>query len=302
MHHVSFLRRASLLLLLLVFPVHTCEVRAQAPAKAPAKSCLWKVTSKENAIYLLGSVHILKADAYPLSKAIESAFTGSKKLVLEVSLDAMNSPSAQQLILTKSLLPEGKTLKEALSPETFRLVQQRAESLGLPMTALQRMKPWFLSLSLTVMKMQQLGYDAKFGVDKHFFDRATKETKEVLSLETPDFQINLLDSLPAKTQEASLLQTLRELDQFESEFDQIIRAWVLGNEKKLEESLLESFKEYPDVYEKLINERNRNWLPKIEAFLKDGNHVLIIVGAAHLVGRDGVIELLKQKGYAVEQL
>jgi uncharacterized protein len=139
-------------------------------------------------------------------------------------------------------------------------------------------------------------------VDRHFFERARKAKKDVLWLETADFQLNLLDSLPAKTQEESLLQTLKELDQFETEFEQIMRAWATGQEKQLNDLLLASFKEYPDIYAKLISERNRSWLPKIEGHFQGGNKTLIVVGAAHLVGPDGVVELLKKKGYSVEQL
>jgi len=243
----------------------------------------------------------LKSDAYPLSQAIEQAFVNSTKLVLEVNLDSLNSSDAQQMVLAKALLPGGKTLNETLSPATYQAVQQKVEAMGLNMEALKRMKPWFLSLSLVAMKMQQLGYDADNGVDRHFFDRATKADKEVLGLETAEFQINLMDSLSAKTQEESLLQTLKELDQFETEFEELVRAWASGQEKQLDNLLLQSFKEYPDVYAKLISERNRRWLPKIESHLQGGNKTLVVVGAAHLVGRDGVVELLKRKGYSVEQ-
>jgi uncharacterized protein YbaP (TraB family) len=300
MRHLSRYHRASWLLLLLL--VRSVQASGQNATQAPVKSCLWKVVSKDSAVYLLGSVHLLKPDAYPLSPAIEQAFGNSTKLVLEVNLDSLNSPDAQQMVLRKALLPQGKTLNETLSPAAYQAVRQTVDSMGLNLEALKRMKPWFLSLSLVAMKMQQLGYDVQNGVDRHFFDRAMKANKEVLGLETAEFQIDLLDGLPAKTQEESLLQTLKELDQFEAEFEQLVRAWASGQEKQLDNLLLQSFKEYPDVYAKLISERNRNWLPKIESHLQGGNKTLVVVGAAHLVGRDGVVELLKRKGYSVEQL
>jgi uncharacterized protein len=288
------------LLLLLVFS--GSETTAQNARQAVKKSCLWKAVSRDSTVYLLGSVHLLKPDIYPLSEAMEQAFVDSSKLVLEVNLDSLNSPDAQRIVLAKALLPAGKTLTEILSPATYQAVRQKVEALGLDIEALKRMKPWFLSLSLVTLKMQQLGYEAQHGVDRHFFERAKKMKKDVLGLETADFQLNLLDSLPAKTQEESLLQTLKELDQFETEFEQIMHAWATGQEKQLSNLLLESFKEYPDIYAKLISERNRNWLPKIESHLQGGIKTLVVVGAAHLVGRDGVVELLKQKGYSVEQL
>ena len=299
MRHLSRYHRACWLLLLVL--VRSAQVAGQTAGQAPVKSCLWRVVSKDSAVYILGSVHLLKSDAYPLSQAIEQAFVNSTKLVLEVNLDSLNSSDAQQMVLAKALLPGGKTLNETLSPATYQAVQQKVEAMGLNMEALKRMKPWFLSLSLVAMKMQQLGYDADNGVDRHFFDRATKANKEVLGLETAEFQINLMDSLSAKTQEESLLQTLKELDQFETEFEELVRAWASGQEKQLDNLLLQSFKEYPDVYAKLISERNRRWLPVIEGHLQGGNKTLVVVGAAHLVGRDGVVELLKRKGYSVEQ-
>lgn len=292
--------RYAWLLLLLLF--RTSEIAAQNASQAPTKSCLWKVVSKEGTVYLLGSVHLLRSDAYPLSRAIEQAFDDATQIALEVNMDALNSPDAQRMVLTKALLPEGNTLNEVVSPATYQAVQKKVEALGLDIQALKRMKPWFLSLSLVAMKMQQLGYDPQHGVDRHYFERARKAKKEVLGLETADFQIDLLDSLPAKVQEESLLQTLKELDQFETEFEQIVRAWAAGQEKQLSEMLLKSFKEYPEIYAKLITERNRNWLPKIENFFRTGNKTLVIVGAAHLVGREGVIDLLRQKGYSIEQL
>ena len=167
-------------------PFSSCRSKCQ-PSSCQ-KSCLWKVVSKDSTVYLLGSVHLLKSDAYPLSQAIERAFGDSTKLVLEVNLDSLNSPDAQQMILAKALLPEGKTLNEVLSPATYQAVRQKVEGLGLDIEALKRMKPWFLSLSLVAMKMQQLGYDAQHGVDRHFFERARKAKKEVLGLETADFQ------------------------------------------------------------------------------------------------------------------
>src|SRR5262245_36116149 len=154
-YHTNTLHRTGWLLVLLLF--HPFEIAAQKASQAPAKSCLWKVVSKDSTLYLLGSVHLLKSDAYPLSQAIEQAFNESTKLVLEVNLDSLDSSHVQQLILAKSLLPEGKTLDLILSPSTYQALQQKVKGLGLDIEILKRMKPWFLSISLVATKMQQLG-------------------------------------------------------------------------------------------------------------------------------------------------
>jgi uncharacterized protein YbaP (TraB family) len=296
----SFWKRFIAVLLATLLCETISQALAQAPSSATTRSCLWKVTSKESAVHLLGSIHLLKKDAYPLNGTIESAFNGSKTLLLEVNLDEMTSQDVQQLILSKGLLADGKTLPEVLSKESLVLVKERIEALGLQVEAVQRLEPWMLTMTLSLAKLQQLGYDPALGIDKYFFDKAKRQKKEILALETAEFQINLLDALPAKTQEAALLQTLKELDVMEQEFDAIVQAWKVGDTKRLEGSLLDSFKEYPEVYQKIVSERNKNWIPKIEELLERRGNTLLVVGAAHLVGPHGVVELLRNKGYVVE--
>lgn len=293
--------RIAVLVFLILFPWRAAAFWAQAPSPVPAKSCLWKISSKQGTLYLLGSIHLLKKEAYPLNKAIENAFSNAERLVLEVNLEEMNSQDAQRLLLSKGLLAGGRTLQQSLSKESFALVNEKLETLGLPLEAVQRLKPWFLMLTLAVTKLQQLGYDPTHGIDRYFYEKAKLQSKEVLGLESAEFQIDLLDGLPVRTQEAALLQTLKEMEVMEKEFDQIVRAWAAGDTKGLEDSLLQSFQEYPEVYEKILTARNRNWLPKIEELLQQPGNTLVVVGAAHLVGPAGVVQLLRKKGYTVEQ-
>ena len=152
------------------------------------------------------------------------------------------------------------------------------------------------------MQLEQLGYDSKLGIDKHFFDKANADKKEILSLESIEYQVNLLEGMSSGNQEAALLETIQELDLFKKEFEDIIKAWSSGESMKLNGLLLDSFKEYPELLNQLIVQRNKNWVPKIEEFLNQKGNVLVVVGAAHLIGNKGVIEMLRQKGYVVEQL
>ena len=113
---------------------------------------------------------------------------------------------------------------------------------------------------------------------------------------------DLLGDLPADMEETVLLQTMKEHDDIQKEIVAIIEAWKSGDADVLDTILLKSFKDYPGVHKRLIVDRNKNWLPKIESLLGQKENVMIIVGAAHLVGKDGVIAVLKQRGYQVEQL
>jgi uncharacterized protein YbaP (TraB family) len=281
--------------------VNSPEMAQESRISVP-RNPVWRVETAGNTVYLLGSVHLLKKENYPLPEALEKAFSDSRKLVLEVNLDSLEAPSTQQMILAKGLNPEGKSLSQILSPETYQLARKQIEAMGLNLERFEVVKPWLLSLTLTTLAMQRLGFEPQYGIDKHFFDKAGTEHKEILSLETAEYQLDRFDGMSVKMQETFLLQTLREIDTLGKEFEEIVSAWRAGDTKILESTLLESFTEFPEAYQLLVSERNSNWLPQIEAFLKQKENYLVVVGAGHLIGKDGLISLLRSKGYSVTQL
>jgi len=266
------------------------------------KSCLWKIQSGKNAVYVLGSIHFLKKDSYPLARAIEEAFEDSEKLVLELDFGALDPVGSQKVMLEKGLYRDGRTLQGSLSKETYALAQKAMRESGMDIQALNEFEPWAVALTVMSLRLQKLGYDPNHGIDKHFFNKAKTAGREVLGLETFEFQLDLLDKLPADTQELLLLQTLSDLEVIEEELDRIIRSWASGDTEMLASLLLGSFKEYPVVYQSLILDRNKSWLPRIEQFLTQDKNFIVVVGAGHLVGEEGVIALLREKGYVVEQL
>ena len=269
---------------------------------AQEKSLLWKVRSGPNTVTILGSIHFLKKENYPLKKNIEDALDSAKKLVLEIDLQATDSQKTQQVIMEKAVNRDGSTLQENVSPENYALAEEKARDLGIDVRSLSPFKPWFVALTLSSLKLQKLGLDPNYGVDRYLAERAKKSGKPIAGLETFEFQIGLFDQLPAKEQELMLRQTLQEMDLLEKGAERIVQAWMKGDSASLEELLLAAMREYPDLYQKLIVDRNRRWLPQIERMIKQGENPLIAVGAAHLIGKDGIIELLKQRGYTVEQL
>ncbi|MSP37331.1 MAG: TraB/GumN family protein [Deltaproteobacteria bacterium] len=154
---------------------------------------------------------------------------------------------------------------------------------------------------MIVRQLQKLGYDPNLGVDRLLAERAKLAGKPVSGLESGEFQIELLDGLPADLQEMMLRQSFAEMEQFDKTVDTMVRAWRKGDVVAAEKLFLESMADYPALREKLLDQRNRNWLPQIENFLKLDEDVLVVVGAAHLVGKNGLIELLKGRGYKMEQ-
>jgi uncharacterized protein len=268
---------------------------------AQEKSFLWKVDSHQNSLYILGSIHLLNKEAYPLKQSIENAFEQTNKLVLEIDLRSANSDKVQQLMLQKGASTDGTVLHQNVSKETYESVAMRAKELGIDIRLLNSFKPWIVATTMAAVKLQQLGFDAKLGIDRYFADRAIRSNKPTGGLETAEFQLGLFDRFSAKDQELLLRQSMNEMDHLERNVAEIVRAWKSGDVRSLEEHLLAGMRDYPEIHQKVIEDRNRRWLPQIEGMLSRGENALIVVGAAHLVGTNGVIQLLKSRGYRVEQ-
>jgi hypothetical protein len=268
---------------------------------AQEKSFLWKVSKGEKSAYLLGSIHYLKKENFPLRKTILDALDSSKRLVLEIDLNSASAASAQRLTVEKALYRDGTILSQNIEQETYRLAAQRADQLGIDMQVLNPMKPWFVALTMMAIKFQQLGLDPNLGVDRYLAARAKDGGKPTSGLETLEFQLTLLDQLSKRDQDSMLRETVTELDLLDQNFKEIVQSWLKGDGASLEALLLASMKEYPDLHQKIIVDRNRRWLTQIETLIAQGHDAMVVVGAAHLVGQDGVIAMLKTRGYKLEQ-
>src|SRR6185503_21067628 len=252
-------------------------------------------------LYLAGSVHALGADAYPLSAAYESAFAAAGTLVEEINLAEAESLAAAPMLLAKGLYTDGRTFEGAVAKDTATLVASRLKDTGIPMELIRTMKPWMVMLMITAFEAQKAGLDAALGLDKYFFDKAKAANKPVQALETAESQIDRFDKMPETLQEQMLRSTLTELEVQRDSVNAMIGAWRKGDAPALEKMALSSFEGYRGAYTSLIVERNNNWVPQIEACLAKPQPCFVVVGAAHLVGPDGLLTLLKKKGYQIEQ-
>ena len=269
---------------------------------AATSSFGWKVTSDRGTLYLVGSVHMLSKDYYPLSPALEAAFDASDVLVEEVDFAEVLAPESQLQMLTRGMLPGGQSLDAVVSPETFAAVSRRLADLGMPIEPLKRFKPWALALTLLGLEWQQTGFDPNLGLDKHFYDRARADGKPVEALETLEFQISRFDGLSREEQDRLLASSVRDLDAQRRMVTALAEAWRAGDATRLEQIVIEDLEQEPRLYERLLVERNRMWLPALDAQLAGGGTAMVVVGAAHLVGPDGLLAMFREKGYHVEQL
>jgi hypothetical protein len=256
---------------------------------------------KRSAVYLVGSVHVLKAENYPLPAEIEAAFTNSAIAAFETDIEAMQGPETQLKLMGKARLPEGETLAQQVSPEVYAAFTNHLNEDGLPVVVFDQFKPAMAAFALLILDLQHLGFDPKFGLDKHFFDRARKESKQIVALETVDFQIGLATQFSKEEGEAVMKWTMDDLDKLKQEYPDMLKAWQTGNSDKLEKMLNEGFQKVPKIFQRLVTDRNKRWLPKIEEWLQGDKNAVMIVGAGHLVGKEGVVELLRKKGLKVTQ-
>jgi uncharacterized protein YbaP (TraB family) len=164
------------------------------------------------------------------------------------------------------------------------------------------MKPWMVMMMLSAMQVQQAGLNPALGLDQYFFDKATKAGKTVIGLETAEYQIDRFDTMPEALQEQLLRSTLDELNLQTKELSATVAAWQRGDAMTIEKGVLGSFRKYPAAYRSLIVERNNNWIPQLEKCLARTTPCMVVVGAAHLVGPDGLLTLLQRKGYKIEQM
>jgi uncharacterized protein YbaP (TraB family) len=275
-------------------------VAAQTTAPA-GKSFLWKIQSGSRLLYLAGSVHALSADVYPLSPAFERAFSASGTLVEEIDLGEADMLTAAPAILAKGMFLDGRRFDSVVSKETAAMVSARLKDSGLPVEMFQVMKPWMVMLTVAALDAQKAGLDPTLGLDKHFYDRAKAAGKATVGLETAESQIDRLDSMSNDLQEQLLRSSLSEAETTRNSLKSIVAAWRRGDSASLETTLLSDFKQYPAAYRSLIVERNNNWMPQIDACLTRPQPCLVVVGAAHLVGPDGLLTLLQRKGYRLEQ-
>ena len=270
-------------------------------AQDSTKSCLWSVESETTTVYLLGSLHVLKPDSYPLATVIESAYAASQKIVFETDLAAMTDPAFQTKMLAAGLYPEGQSLFQNLSVGTRQMLEKKIAELGLQAEQFARFKPWLMAVTLATFELQRMGFSPAYGIDMHFFGRAKQNGKTIGSLEPIEYQLDLLSNMGAKNQGAFLEQTLKDLELVTEMAEDMVKFWQAGESDQLFRLLFKSFKNHPQIYDRLLIQRNQKWVAQIQALLQEVDTALVIVGAGHLVGPDSVVALLEEKGYAVKQ-
>jgi len=271
---------------------------------APPVPLLWKVSDADNAVYLLGSFHLLKPTDYPLSPEVDAAFADAERLVFEMSPEEMASPTLALEMQKAAIRDDGRSLQDDLGPKVWGRLEAYANKNGLPTAMLSSFEPWFVGLMISLTEMQKHGLDSKLGLDTHFAAQAKQAGKPTAGFETGQQQISFLDTMSRDEQIQMVDEALAESAEGKAAVDKLHAAWRAGDEKTMWEEMAGDLKrQYPKLYQHINVDRNDAWVPQIENRLASGtDDSLVVVGTLHLLGGDGVVEKLRAKGYQVERI
>jgi uncharacterized protein YbaP (TraB family) len=279
---------------------------AEPPKSAPkpakrAPGLLYKLESTSATVYVLGSIHVADGTLYPLDPRIDKAFAEADTLVLETELTPTAKARGAKLMQQAGLYTAPDALDAHLDAATRSALASALAEHGIPPAAIQQMRPWMVSLTLTLMQLGALGYKPELGIDEHFRGRGSK--KQMAFIESVEQQVAVFRDLPEDTQLAALRQTLDQLPQLGAHLGQAIEAWKRGDARALDAQLLAPMrKEFPKLYERIFVSRNRRMADAVAGYLEGHGTVFVVVGSGHLVGPNSVLSFLKQRGHAATQL
>jgi len=288
---------ASLAALSIAFsPVTTRDAAAQVDAPA-----LWRIAGPKGNVFLFGSFHLLPADVKWRTPAVESALNEAAVVVFETDFaGAQDSRVSQALIAKYGFLPPGQTLRSVLSTSTNTELEKTATDLEIPPPSLAPLRPWLAALTLGLQFAIHQGFDPSNGVEQQVITSAKASGRSLGTLETNESQLRVFADLTREQEVELLTVTLRQVRETPKMLEDMLTAYRKGDLAALERTLNIGFDDFPALRKRILKDRHDKWLPQIENMIADGRTHLIIVGAAHLVGPDSVIVMLRAKGVKVE--
>lgn len=290
------------LLFLIVSFIFSCKVSKnetiqEIGAEKIENALLWKIEGKDlkQPSYLFGTIHLIKAESYFLPDGFNDAFECSKNIVFEIDMKKMNDPAEMMNLLPKIMMRGDTSLKDLLTDEEYNIVGEHLKKSGLPIFLFEKMKPLFLTMmgdsDFNAMSLQNGDYKS---YEMEFSEMAENKGKKISGLETIDYQIGVLDAIPYKDQADILMKSITSVDEDSSELDQMVELYKQQNINALHNSIQsDDISKYEDI---LLNNRNNNWIPLMSELMSQ-DITFFAVGAGHLGGKDGVINLLRKNGY-----
>jgi uncharacterized protein YbaP (TraB family) len=272
---------------------------ALEPPAESAAPFLWEVQGPKAVHHLMGSVHVLPQRAHPLPAALEAAYASATLLVEETDLDALADPTLQARLLERGHEDRPGGLKAQIGAPLYAKLQKHAGALGMPLPVCEELRGWMCALMLELFPLQQAQFLAEFGLDQYFYARAREDGRTVAGLETAEEQTRLFTDLPDALSAQMMKQAVDHKAFAAQSPEELFRIWRTNDVATLEKLMKDMKLRYPQLYERLLSARNRAWTPKLAGYLAGEAPTLVIVGAGHLVGPDGLVAALRAKGFEV---
>ncbi len=270
--------------------------------KAWAAPALWRFQDEDSTIYLFGTIHILRPETRWRDAGLDAVLEKVDHFVFELAEDRIDPLTAQRLVLDKGFLSGKKTLTGLVPAPVRARLAQTADRLGLPLSALDRMRPWYAALQVTIATARQMGLQAENGIDRALAAYAKARGVSIDGLETLREQIDLFADMPLEDEIAFLASALAEAARDETLLIALETAWAEGRVQELAALLDQELEKHPRLIARLLTTRNRHWVTMITGLLlRPGVH-FVAVGSAHLVGPDNLIGMLRVKGITVERV
>jgi uncharacterized protein YbaP (TraB family) len=263
---------------------------------------LWMAEGASNTVYLLGSVHLLRKEDHPLPSVIDTAYDDAESLFMELDMDDLDPLATQAIINRLGMLDDDQSLRDVMGEELYDDALLAADALDIPLEMLSQTEPWYAAITIEQLALTRIGFNPTYGIEMHMMTKAIRDGKVIQGFESVEQQLEFLDGLSPDAQRDLLMQTLAEGANIRDIMDRLIVAWRTGDIAYMEENLLAEIANYPELYEAIVADRNRNWVNTIDNLLADEEDYLVIVGALHLIGKDGLPRLLESRGYEVNQL
>ena len=263
---------------------------------------LWKVAGAQNSVYLLGSIHLLRAKDYPLPTILDTAYDDAEVLVMEIDMDDLNPLAAQAAFTTYGIIQDEQTLQDLMGDELYERALSAANAIDIPLDMLSKTEPWYAAMTVEIMMLSRIGFNPALGIEMYMMSKASSDNKPIEGFETVEQQVQFLDGMSLDAQREMLLSTLDESAKMGEMMDELIDAWRHGDVSFLESGMLVELEKHEELNKALVTDRNARWVTRIDELLNNADDYLIIVGALHLVGPDSVPTQLQNIGYDVRQL
>lgn len=286
----------TILLTILTVPIY---------AKNQTGSFAWEISDEENTIYVMGSIHFMPEDTFPLSESVEEAFADSEKLIVQSNLLEVEEEELNNYYRKEGFYEDGQTLSDSLSENVFSQLKEELSDLNIPLSGVDQFQPWHMAQTLETQKISELDYSLDLSVELYFLEKAQEEGKEIIELESYLEQLDFVSNFSPELQEKYLQSILLEFEEDGDRLYKILDAWEKGEREKMEETLFGVRNKKQDLenfYHKYYDERNKKMAEEIEDIMDEGEQTFVVLGAEHLVGKDNVLEIFRDKEHEIKQI